>query len=46
MGDHDAGALFAEGVMLGKLGLSEEAVAAYHEVVSRFGDDPAPPSGR
>ena len=27
--------------MLGKLGLSEEAVAAYDEVVSRFGDDDA-----
>jgi hypothetical protein len=31
-----------KGATLGELDRSEEALAAYDEVVSRFGDDPAP----
>ena len=42
LGEQTAVALFAKGVMLSELGRNEEAVAAYEEVVSRFGDDPAP----
>jgi TolA-binding protein len=37
-----AGALYNKGVTLGQLDRSEEAIAVYDQVVTRFGADPEP----